>query len=81
MQKINLKKICLTIAGFVVLFIANAHFHIGGNEISWHDLAGDEAVITVEEFYENGEEVVTGEGSYYVVIFFSRNEFRQCRNS
>ena len=57
-EKFNLKKICLIIAGVIVLFIANDYFHIGGKEISWFDLAGVDAVITVEEFYENGEEMI-----------------------
>ena len=58
MKKFPLKKALLIAAGVIVLFIANDYFHIGGKEISWFDLAGVEAAITVEEFYENGEEVI-----------------------
>lgn len=58
MKKIPLKKVLLFAAAAIVLFTANAYFHIGGKEISWYDLAGDEAIITVEEFYENGEEAI-----------------------
>ena len=57
-KKFNLKKICIVIAGLVVLFMANDYFHIGGKEISWFELAGIDAVITVEEFCGNGEEVI-----------------------
>ena len=57
-KKFNLKKICLIIAGFAVLFVANDYFHIGGKEISWFDLASDEAVITVEEL-SNGEVIAS----------------------
>ena len=55
-KKFNLKKICLIIAGVIVLFIVNDYFHIGGKEISWFELASDEAVITVEEL--SGGEIV-----------------------
>ena len=58
MKKIPLKKVSLFAAAAIVLFTANAYFHIGGEEISWYDLAGDEAVITVEEFFENGQEAI-----------------------
>ena len=58
MKKIPLKKVLLFAAAAIVLFTANAYFHIGGEEISWYDLAGDEAVITVEEFFENGQEAI-----------------------
>ena len=59
MQKYRLKKAFLFIVGAIVLFAANDYFYVGGKDFSWADLAGDEAVITVEELDQTGEKVAT----------------------
>ena len=59
MQKYRLKKAFLFIVGAIILFAANDYFYVGGKDLSWAELASDEATITVVELDQTGEKLAT----------------------